>query len=84
MSSGPSPGAAAQSGQGSPGPTRTGPLRNPVNAMPPARPAELHWCRGRLTGLAAAAEARSRIRAASCAGGMSLSTLRKEGTGDGT
>src|SRR5216683_3807715 len=63
---GPSPGAAAQSGQRSTGPARTGPLTNPINVMAPARPAELHGCRVRLTtGPAAAAEARS--RAAICA-----------------
>ena len=54
-----------------------------MNAMAPTRPAELHRCRVRLTtGPAAAAEARSRVRAAICAG--SLSAARKEGTGDGT
>jgi len=39
-----------------------------MNAMAPTRPAELHGCRVRLvTGPAAAAEARSQVRAAICA-----------------
>jgi hypothetical protein len=52
-----------------------------MNAMAPTRPTELHRCRLRLTtGSAAAAEARSQLRTP----GMSLSTLTKRGTGDGT
>ncbi len=55
-----------------------------MNAMALTRPVVLHRCRVRLTTRpAAAAEARSQVRAAACAG-MSLSTLRKGGTGDGT
>ena len=39
-----------------------------MNAMAPTRPTELHGCRVRLTaGPAAAAEARSQVRAAICA-----------------
>src|SRR5580704_16736790 len=65
---GPSPGATAQSDQCSPGLVRTGPLRSPMNAMAPTRPTELHGCRVQLTaGPAAAAEARSQVRAAICA-----------------
>src|SRR6266702_1448932 len=46
----------------------TGPLRNPMNAIAPTRPTELHGCRVRLnTGPAAAAEARRQVRAAICA-----------------
>jgi anti-sigma regulatory factor (Ser/Thr protein kinase) len=42
-----------------------GPRRNPMNAMAPTRPTELQLCRVRLTaGPAAAAEARSQVRAA--------------------
>src|SRR5580704_9348608 len=64
---GPSPGATAQSDQCSPGLVRTGPLRSPMNAMAPTRPTELHGCRVQLTaGPAAAAEARSQVRAAIC------------------
>ncbi len=55
-----------------------------MNAMAPTRPPDLHGCRVRLTsGPAAAAAARSRLRAAICAW-HALSTLRKGGTGDGT
>src|SRR6266699_2216262 len=62
------PGAAAQSDQRSPGPARTGPLRNLMNAMAPTRPTEMHGCRVRLsTGPAAPAEGRRQVRAAICA-----------------
>ena len=51
------------SSQRSPRPARTGPLRNPMNAMAPTRPTTLNGCRVRLTtGPAAAAEARSQVR----------------------
>src|ERR1700689_637411 len=62
------PPGAAQTDRRSPGPARTGPLRNPMNAMAPTRPTELYWhCVPLTAGPAAAAEARGQVRAAICA-----------------